>query len=140
MVTLTKPYTIVELTDSHDFSEMEFGKGNSNSKAHGFLDEQGKCIAYAWYSVNNHSLSMDMIEVLEKEQGHGTAIVQFLFVKLNLNRMEGLVLKDSSLRPYYFWLSLGSTMEVADEDEFMEYFQEGLDVDFELTRENLVRP
>jgi hypothetical protein len=138
MSTLTKPYTIVELTDAHDFSEMEFQKGNS--KAHGFLDEQGKCIAYAWYSVNNHSLSMDMIEVLEKEQGHGTAIVQFLFDKLNLNRMEGLVLKDSSLRPYYFWLSLGSTMEVADEDEFMEYFQEGLDVDFELTRENLVRP
>lgn len=129
-------YSIVDLPDTHDFSDMEFSKGMGD--AHGILNEQGEYVAYAWYSVNDGFLYMHMIEVLEKEQGHGTAIVKHLFNALNVNQINGVILEDMSFRPYYFWLSLGSTLDVDNEDEFMDCYYQGQDVNFELKKENLL--
>ena len=132
----TGTYSIIDLPDSHDFTGMEFAKGKSN--AHGILNEQGEYVAYAWYSVTDKFLYMNMIEVLEKEQGHGTAIVKYLFNELDINQINGVILEDESFRPYYFWLSLGSTLDVDSEDEFMDCYYQGQDVNFELKKKNLL--
>ena len=135
MTLTTKAYQIIELPQTHDFPGISYVKGAK--QAHGILNESGKTIAYAWYEIqSDNSLYMDRIEVLEKEKGHGTAIVRHLFNTLNIDRITGSVLLEEGMRPYYFWESLGAVMNVEDEDHAYDYYIHGDDVTFILHKEN----
>lgn len=78
-----------------------------------------------------------MIEVIDKEKGHGTAIVRHLFECLTFEQIYGTVLHEASLRPYYFWQSLGGEMSVSSEEHYWSYYQDGIDVTFTLHRDVL---
>lgn len=139
MTTLTKKaYNIIPLPETHDFSDMSLPKADGD--AVGFYHhETGRIIGYAWYDVNNGALHMDLIYVLEKEQGHGRGIVQFLFEELNLEMMHGTVMADMDMRPYYFWLDMGADIDVADEDGMADRIREGWETFFEVKKENLIK-
>lgn len=136
MVLTKTAYQIIELPETHDFPGMVYVEGTK--QAHAILDDTGKTIAYAWYELRaDNSLYMDMIEVLEKENGHGTAIVRHLFNTLKIDRITGSVLLEEGMRPYYFWESLGAVMNVEDEDHAYDYYIHGDDVTFVLPKENI---
>ena len=97
-------------------------------------------LAYTWLNFSEDepkSAEMEMIEVIEKEQGLGTQIIEFLFQHYQLGVVRGAILHEESMRPYYFWESIGATIDVDDEDEYWECYQEGHNVYFELTREGM---
>lgn len=133
-----KEYEIIELPETHDFSDMSISKGDGD--AVGFLHhETGRIVAYAWYYVNEGVLNMDLIYVLDKEQGHGTRIVQFLFTELNLKSMMGSVMLDYNLCAWAFWSSLGSTMEAETAEDMEECIYQGRETFFELHKESLFK-
>lgn len=127
------PYRLEPLPEAHDFSAMAYSK--LGGQAIGVIDAEDTIIAYLWYELKDSTLSMDMIEVLEKEQGHGTAIVRFLFDELPIDQITGTVMYDYTLRAYYFWLNLGAWIDVQDEDDYLSCCREGYDVSFSLERE-----
>lgn len=136
LVLTKKEYEIVSLPDTHDFSDMSISKLDMD--AVGFLHhETGRIVGYAWYDVRDGVLDMHLIYVIDKEQGHGTAIVEFLFEELNLTSMIGSVMLDYNLCAWSFWESLGSVLEAKTAEEMEERIREGWETFFELTKENL---
>lgn len=132
-----KEYEIIQLPDTHDFSDMSISKLDMD--AVGFLHkETGRIVGYAWYEVQNGMMDMHLIYVIDKEQGHGTRIVQFLFDELNLKSMGGSVMLDYNLCAWSFWESLGSDMEAETAEEMEDYIRQGWETFFELKRENLI--
>lgn len=116
-------YTMVQLQKEHDCSKLEYGKGYA-SNGYVFTDDTGEIVAYAWFNVfESKTISLEKIEVLQKRNGHGTAIIHFLFEEFDIKSMYGTVMQEMGGRPYYFWQSLG-----AEIDDY--YF-------FTLDRENL---
>lgn len=131
-----KEYEIILLPDTHDFSDMSISKMDGD--AVGFLHhETGRMVGYAWYDVRDGVLDMHLIYVIDKEQGHGTAIVEFLFEELNLTAMIGSVMLDYNLCAWSFWDSLGADMEAKTAEEMLDYVRQGWETFFELTKENL---
>jgi hypothetical protein len=100
------------------------------------LDEKDSVLGYVWTEnmdfVKEKQMYVDFIEVIDKENGTGTRIIEFLFNQFELFRMFGTVLRERSERAYFFWESLGSifdcTLEEADET--------GLDINFSLSKSN----
>lgn len=128
---MQKGYTLQALTQEHDYKEMTYNPRLYPGHA---IYQEGRLVAYLWFVVEDRELDMHMIEVIDKEQGHGTAIVHFLFDHFDIDTMCGYVLHENSLRPYYFWMSLGSTMSVEDEDDYWMYVKGDVDVTFILQR------
>lgn len=110
-VEMNLEYSLIALPDGHDYSKMEYGKGYQGN-GYAVEDKAGKIVAYAWFTVDaNKYCLMDKIEVLEKRKGHGTAIIRYLFEKLNVQVMFGTVMQEMGGRPYYFWKSLGAEID-----------------------------
>lgn len=87
----------------------------------------------AYLSGYNHSseLEIKMIEVLSKEQGTGTSIINWLFESLPIERIIGRILKEE--RSYYFWDSLGAEIDLVEEGYTIdEIVREGLESAFML--------
>lgn len=126
-------YVVRKMPENHDYPEMyyDFGYG----QGYGIFQED-EVVAYAWFTIStstdNHVyMHLDMIEVIEKEQGNGTNIIHFLFEHYQLDSMSGTILIEDSMRPYYFWGSLGAELS-ATEDDYWDFYNDGIDITFEL--------
>lgn len=134
---IEKEYQIIPLPEDHDFSDVSMSTDYLCAGVGLYHKEKGKIVAYAWYDVTQWNLEMNFIYVLDKEEGHGTRIVQFLFDELDISTMTGSVLLDNTLRPYCFWESLGADIDVEDIEEMEMRCREGWETSFELKKENL---
>ena len=128
-------YVIQKMPENHEYPEMSYHFGDE--EGYGIFQEN-ELVAYAWYTVyqstENHTyMDIDMIEVINKEEGHGTKIIHFLFGYYQLEQMNGSILFEDCMRPYYFWQSLGAEL-TATEDEYWDFYNEDLDITFELLR------
>lgn len=130
-------YILQKMPENHSYSEMNYTAGEGDGYA--VRDSNDTLIAYVWFEVNENRANIEMIEVFDKGNGHGTNIVKFLFEHYELTEMSGSVMHDYDAISYFFWLSLGAEINVADEDEFIECCQDGFDVSFDLKKESLER-
>lgn len=141
---MNEAYTIKEMPADHKYPEMSYGNHGEGGKA---IYQGASLIAYVWIHLTEHestkgvkrTMEMEMIEVIEKEQGHGTAIIKFLFRHFNLESMNGHVLFEDNMRPYYFWSSLGAEMQADNEAEYWEMYEDGIDIYFDLHRNQVMK-
>ncbi|WP_214688291.1 MULTISPECIES: hypothetical protein [unclassified Exiguobacterium] len=132
-------FTIQDMPEDHVYPEMSYVHHGAGGRGI-FLRKQ--LLAYTWLYFSDEeskSVEMEMREVIGKEQGVGTQVISFLFQHFQLEVMRGTILHEESMRSYYFWRSIGATMDVEDEDEYWESYQEGHNVYFELTREGIMK-
>lgn len=109
-------YSLIHPSDEYDFSKLEYGKGYDGN-GYAIQDETGEIVAHAWFKIlTENQLFMEKIEVFKKREGHGTAIVHFLFDEFNLDGISGIVMQEMGGRPYRFWQNLGA--EISDEYYF----------------------
>lgn len=133
-----KEYQIIPLPETHDFSDMSISKGNGD--AVGFLHhETGRMVGYAWYDICDGDMKLDLIYVIEKEEGHGTRIVHYLFDELKLESIFGSVMLNYDLCAWSFWESLNSDMEAKTVEAMEERIYQGWETFFELKKENLFK-
>jgi len=134
-------YSIREMPESHLYSEMQYGNHGKGGKGI-FLGDT--LIAYAWFYLfertdQKNIMNLEMIEVIDKEEGHGTRVISFLFEHYGMDRIEGSILLESSMRPYFFWSSLGADSDVDDEEEYLSMYEQGFDVTFSLERNAVIK-
>jgi hypothetical protein len=106
-------FTIRELYDG-EVINMEYA-GVSTYLPNVIMSELSEVVAYIWFKVDNKTMHINMIEVVEKEQGIGTRIVMYLFETYDIEIIEGETLREDSGRPYYFWSSLGAVFPEGEE-------------------------
>lgn len=141
---MNKAYTIKEMPADHKYPEMSYGNHGEGGQA---IYQGESLIAYVWIHLTEHestkgvkrTMEMEMIEVIDKEQGHGTAIIEFLFRHFNLESMFGYVLYEDTMRPYYFWSSLGAKLDADNEAEYWEMYEKDIDIYFDLHRNQIVK-
>lgn len=141
---MKESYTIREMPADHQYPEMSYGNHGEGGRA---IYQGESLIAYVWIHLTEiestkgvkRTMEMEMIEVMEKEQGHGTAIIKFLFRHFNLESMFGYVLHEDSMRPYHFWSSLGAKIDASDEDEYWDMYEDGIDIYFDLHRNQVMK-
>lgn len=101
----------------------EFGKhkvvtdyGVPNYEPYIITDDKQVPLGYLWTPALVSPLYIEMIEVINKEEGIGTDVIKFLFRELDLNEVFGEVMRTPSERPYYFWESLGAEFQYHIDD------------------------
>lgn len=134
-MTMEANFQLVKMPENHDYVEMSYSPGNGEGYA--VLGENNARVGYVWIEMEDNNAYIEMIEVFDKGNGHGTNIIKFLFEQYNLSEMSGSVKHDYDATPYFFWLSMGADINVEDEDEYLECCYDGHDVSFTLTKECL---
>lgn len=81
-----------------------------------FINENDEIVGYIWYTVENETMHIKMIEMIEKEKGYGTEAVNFLLNYFPIKQITGQVLGEVGMRAYWFWESLGAEMSVPFEE------------------------
>ncbi len=122
---------IIDIPEDHKI-QMIYQQGKGDSKA--IIDINNNIIGYLWFSIKDKIMRLDMIEVIQKEEGFGSEAIKFLFKKYNLEEIYGQVLNESSMRPYYFWESLGAEFETVDEIDIERAYAENVDIYFSLKK------
>ena len=89
---------------------MEYAK--VDDKPHVFLNHEGEIVGYIWFSIHEKTMDIEMIEMIQKEEGFGTEAIQFLFKEFAIEEIIGHVLGEVGMRAYWFWESLGANMSV----------------------------
>lgn len=141
------------LPQDFDFSPFEYIPQNATASAFTGFEQAGVLVGCAFLrdvverekdGQTVRTLEVERIEVLEKGQGHGRAIIAHLFEALQLDEMIGNVQRvfedsdDVFARSYAFWNHLGASFIGEREDTF-EAFSHGELVQFTLTKKTLVK-
>lgn len=116
-----------------EFINMEYGRLSGNPL---IIEKNSKVIAYLWIREDGTNLIIDMIEVVEKEQGYGTEIIYYLFNHFPIETITGNVLLEGGDRAYWFWESLGAELSITSDE--LDTFSYEEDIYFVLRKSTLI--
>lgn len=122
---------IIEI-EKHQITSMEYKYGRGKPKA--IMHENGKAIGYMWFHKSGRTMKLDMIEIIDKEQGIGTATIDYVFNHLEIDNIQGQVLVEPSMRAYYFWESLGAEFFHPEIDDIEKAYSENISIFFDLKK------
>ena len=128
---MTVIQTIKEINDNQ-VNGTQYKKGKGTTRA--IIDNEGNTVGYIWFNLRGKTLNIDMIEIIEKEEGIGTEVIKFILNTFDIEKIQGQVLVEPSMRAYYFWESLGAEFFHPEVDDIEEAYHQNIAIFFNLEK------